>query len=97
MSKELFMQGDPVFYVGEKFKERLHGKKGWIHAAVNNQPGVWVCEFPDTRNGKDPNDSDDYILTTRVLSKWRPSPAEVKKQEGPEIQPRRRKKDPEEE
>jgi hypothetical protein len=92
----MFMQGEPVFYVGEKFREKLHGKKGWIHAPVVGSTSTFIVEFPDTRNGKDMNDSDDYVMPARVLSKWRPSPAEVKKQEGPEVAPRRRRNDPEE-
>jgi len=100
MSDELFMIGDKIFYVGSKYKDRLAGKPGWLHAPVINQPGVWVVEFPDTKNSKDPNDTDDYIMSVQVLSKARPE-REVKekdkKPEGPEIQPRRRRRDPEEE
>jgi hypothetical protein len=81
-----FMPGDPVSYVGEKYKERLHGKKGWIHWYVNGNPNAFVVEFPDTRNPKDPDDVDDYIMPARVLAPWRPS----EKDKGPEIQPRRR-------
>lgn len=88
----LFMPGDPVYYTGEKFKPELTSKdgkpfKGWIHAPVLNQPGVFVVEFPDA---KDP----DYIVGAAHLSRARP--AKTEKHEGPEIQPRRRKKAEEE-
>jgi hypothetical protein len=93
----LYLPGDPVFYVGEKYKDRLNGKKGWIHAPVVGNSNAWVVEFPDTRNSKDQKDTDDYIMSGDVLSKWRPSPAELKKMEGPEIQPRRHRGNPEDE
>jgi hypothetical protein len=98
MSEEIFMVGDKVFYTGLKFKDRLNGKPGWLHAPVVNQPGSWVVEFPDTKANKDREDSDDYIMSVRVLTKQHHvAPAEHKKQEGPEVQPRRRKRDPDEE
>jgi hypothetical protein len=98
MSDELFMIGDKVFYTGQKYRDRLSGKPGWLHARVENEPGVWVVEFIDTRNNKDKQDSDDYIMSMRVLTKQHHAiPAAEKKHEGPEIQPRRRKRDPEEE
>jgi hypothetical protein len=87
----VFMPGDAVFYVGERHKQELtrEGKpiKGWIHAAVLNEPGNYVVEFPDA---KEP----DYIMSVRVLSRARPSKTE--KHDGPEVQPRRRKKSEEE-
>lgn len=95
-SPPLYLPGNKVYYTGEKFKDRLHGKTGWIHAPVVNNPEAFVVEFPDTRNNKDPKDTDDYIMHVNVLTPWRPSEKE-KKQEGPEIQPRRRRKDAEEE
>lgn len=92
-----FQIGDAVFYIGDRFKDRLGGKKGWIHAPVINQPGTWITEFPDSRNNKDHNDTDDYVMSEHYLSKWKPSDKELKKQEGPEVQPRRRHKTAEEE
>lgn len=89
----LYLPGDAVFYTGEKYKDRLNGKKGWIHAPVIGSDTTFVVEFPDTRNAKDQKDTDDYLMSSSVLSRWRPSPAEVKKEEGPEIQPRRKKRD----
>jgi hypothetical protein len=97
MSNEIFRIGDKISYTGSRYKDKLGGKAGWIHAPVINQPGTWVVEFPDTRNNKDQNDTDDYVMPEKHLTKWHPSAAELKKIEGPEIQPRRRKKDPEEE
>jgi hypothetical protein len=98
MSNELFMIGDKVSYVGQKFRDRLHGKAGWIHAKVENQDGHFVVEFPDTANRKEnPNDTDDYVMSVKVLARFRVSPAEAKKQEGPEVSPRRKRKEQEEE
>jgi hypothetical protein len=99
MSNELLMIGDKVYYVGQKYGDRLHGKPGWLHAPVVNEPGVWIVEFPDTRNAKDPEDTDDYIMSVNVLTRQRPHGAERKeeKKEGPEIQPRRRRRTADEE
>lgn len=99
-SRPLFLPGDKVFYTGEKFKDRLNGKIGWIHAPVLNNPEAFVVEFPDTRNTKDPEDTDDYVMHFSKLTTRRPPQSEKekdKKQEGPEIQPRRRARRPEEE
>jgi hypothetical protein len=79
--------GDPVFYTGDKFKQELFTKdgkplRGWIHSRVRGNPNMFVVEFPEA---KEP----DYLMSIRVLSKWRPPKSE--KHEGPEIQPRRRK------
>jgi hypothetical protein len=89
----IFMPGDAVYYTGEKFKTELTSKdgkpfKGWIHAPVLNQDGVFVVEFPDAKDG-------DYVISGRLLSRARP--AKTEKHEGPEIQPRRRSKKPDEE
>jgi hypothetical protein len=98
-NNEIFMVGDKVFYTGSKYADRLNGKPGWLHAPVIDQPGSWVVEFPETRSSKDRTDSDDYIMSVRVLTKQHHAApaAEHKKQEGPEVQPRRRKRDPDEE
>lgn len=95
MNNELIMHGDAVFYTGQKFKDRLHGKRGWIHSSVLNQEGVYVVEFPDTRNPKDQEDTDDYVMSAQVLTKRNPAPD--KKAEGPEVQPRRRRRNEAEE
>lgn len=83
---DTFMPGDKVFYNGEKFKGELtrEGKPlaGWIHALVQNEDDVYVVEFPDAKDG-------DYIIPARLLSRARP--AKTEKNEGPEIQPRRKK------
>jgi hypothetical protein len=98
----LYLPGDKVYYTGEKFKDRLHGKPGWICWQVNGNPNAFIVEFPDTRNVKDQADTDDYIMSVNVLTTRKPHVAEKdhkdnKKQEGPEIQPRRRRGKPEEE
>lgn len=83
-----FHPGDSVYYTGEKFKTELTNKdgkpfKGWVHAPVLNQPEVFVVEFPDAKEG-------DYIMHESRLSKARPPRG--KEHDGPEIQPRRRRK-----
>ena len=85
---ETFMPGDKVFYSGEKFKNELtrEGKPlaGWIHATVDNEDDVYVVEFPDAKDG-------DYIIPARLLSRART--VSVEKNAGPEIQPRRPKRE----
>lgn len=84
-------QGDAVFCTGERFKADLtkDGKplKGWIHAAVLNEPGSYVVEFPEAKDG-------DYIISTKHLNKARPPKTE--RHDGPEIQPRRGRRPTEE-
>lgn len=84
----ILMQGDAVYYSGdnERLKTELTSKdgkpfRGWIHAPVVNEPGVWIVEFPDSKN------FDSYILAGRNLTKARPA-----KDAGPEVQPRRTRK-----
>ena len=84
----IFMPGEAVYYIGEKFKQELTTKegkphKGWIHAPVQNQPDVFVVEFPDL---KEP----DFLLHKSLLSKARPPKG--KEHDGPEILPPRRKR-----
>lgn len=89
MSNETFMVGDKVFYSGDRHRQELtrEGKPlvGWIHATVVNQPHTYVVWFPDTK------EDDSYILAAKWLTKVRPAPD--KKHDGPEIQPRRRKRE----
>lgn len=90
MSDELFGIGDRVYYTGEKFKMELTSKDGkpftgWIHAATINNPDVFVVEYPDTKEG------DSYVMHRRVLSRAKPPKTEAEK--GPEVQPRRKKKE----
>lgn len=87
-----FMPGDAVFYSGEKLKSELISKegkpfKGWIHAPVSNEDGVYVVEFPDLKEG-------DYVISAANLTKARPAKSE--RHDGPEIQPRRSRKGEEE-
>lgn len=94
-SPPLYLPGDKVYYTGDKFKDRLNGKPGWIHWHTSD-PNVFVVEFPDTRNVKDPHDSDDYVMPVKVLTRQRPHVPEKdtkEKKDGPEIQPRRRRRD----
>ncbi|HEY5268385.1 MAG TPA: hypothetical protein VII94_04600 [Candidatus Saccharimonadales bacterium] len=87
----ILQQGDAVFYTGDRFKMDLtkDGKplKGWIHAAVVNEPGSYVVEFPEAKNG-------DYIISVKHLNKARPPKTEH--HDGPEIAPRRSRRHTEE-
>ena len=95
---EIYMQGDKIYYCGSRFRDRLGSKPGWLHAPVLNQPGTWIVEFPGSRKEKDHSDSDDYVLSEQVFSHWRKEMDKEteKKQEGPEVQPRRRRTSEEE-
>ena len=90
-NQEIFMQDDRVYYVGnkERLKQALtkDGKPlvGWIYAPVGNEPGAFVVFFPETK------EEDSYILSATNLSKYKPAAAE--KNKGPEIQPRRKKRE----
>ena len=95
MNVPLFLPGEKIYYTGSRFADRLRGKPGWIHWGVSGNPNAFVCEFPGTRNGKDTTDSDDYIMSADVITRQRPHGAE--REPETEVQPRRRKKDPEEE
>jgi len=89
----IFMAGDAVYYNGEKHKQALSNKegkpfKGWIHAAVQNEPGAFVVWFPDTK------ESDSYVLSAQNLTKARPIVEKVTKtHDGPVVEhmPSRRK------
>jgi hypothetical protein len=91
-----FLPGDAVSYTGSKFKH-LNGKKGWIHWPVQGVSDCFVIEFPDTKDKEKREDTDDYVMHANVLSPWHPSEKEKIKQEGPEVQPRRRRKKDDEE
>lgn len=85
----IFSVGDKVFYTGETHKKELTNKDGkpvtgYIHWYVIGQPGVWTVEFPEL---KEP----DYIIAEGFLSHVRP--AKNEKQEGPEVRPRRGKRE----
>lgn len=84
-----YMQGDRVFYTGQAHKQELtrDGKQlaGWIHATVGGQDDSYVVWFPETK------ESDSYILHSSLLVPYR-APA-GKREDGPVIQPRRRKKE----
>lgn len=88
---EILRQGDKVFYVGSKYHDRLKGKVGWLHASVQDNPHAWIVEFPDTRNPKDHNDTDDFIMPATSLTKIRPAHVPAEKKEGPEVAPRRKR------
>jgi hypothetical protein len=91
MSRLPFMQGQKVFYVGQKHRQTLtrEGKPlvGWIHAAVEGAEGTYVVFYPETKH------QDSYILSQDDLSEYRP--AAGKREDGPEIAPRRVKKEDE--
>ena len=84
--------GDAVYYTGNKFKQELFTKegkpmKGWIHCRVAGMPRTFVVEFPEAKDG-------DYVLSLDVLTVRVPA---KEKQAGPEIQPRRKRGNPDEE
>lgn len=86
----IFMPGDAVYYNGEKHKQALTSKegkpfRGWIHAPVNNEVGVFCVWFPDTK------EQDSYILSAADLTKARPPKG--KEHSGPVVEhiPNRRK------
>lgn len=88
-SDSILQSGDAVYYTGSKYRFELLTKdgkpmKGWIHAAVTNEPGVFVVEFTDLKDG-------DFIIPAEHLSKARPAKLD-KQNYGPEIQPRRSRK-----
>lgn len=92
----LYMPGDKVFYTGTKFKGELTSKEGkpyvgLIHATVENQPGYYVVEYPDTKEG------DSFVMSEAVISKYRPAKTEHRN-DGPEVQQRpKRRRNPDEE
>lgn len=88
----IYMPGDAVYYIGEKFKQELAGKegkpyKGWIHAPVQNQRDTFVVWFPDTK------EQDSYVIHASLLTKARP--AKTEKHSGPVVEhmPNRRKRE----
>ncbi len=82
-----FQQGDMVNYVGLTFQTELtkEGKRlvGYVHATVANEEDTYVVEFPETKN------EDSYVMHARSLQTHRPK----QKEAGPEVAPRRRKRD----
>ena len=89
MHFQRFMMGDKVYYTGHRHKQDLTSKEGrphfgWIHAPVEGRHDTYVVWFPDTR------DSDSYVMHADVLNAARP---ERSKNQGPEIAPRRQKRE----
>jgi len=82
-----FMVGDYVNYIGLTYQTDLtkEGKKlvGCVHATVANEEDRYVVEFLETKN------EDSYVIHARNLTIHHPS----KKDGGPEVAPRRRKRD----
>jgi len=82
-----FQQGDKVLYTGTKHKQELtrDGKSliGWVHAAVGNDPESYVVFWPETK------EQDSYVMHHSVLTRW----VKSDKSEGPDIQPRRKKRE----
>lgn len=90
-NQKMFMEGDKVFYTGEKHRQELtrDGKPmtGWVHHIVHGSPGSYVIWFPETKQ------DDSYIMSHHVLTKARPAPDKKQQNDGPEIMPRRKKKE----
>ena len=78
-----FMQGDTVVYTGEQLRAELNGKVGWVHARVIGVDGVFVVEFPDTKEG------DSYVIGEASLKRH----FSTDRTNGPEVAPRRHKRD----
>ena len=82
-----FMVGDQVNYIGLTFQTELtkDGKRlvGCVHATVANEEDRYVVEFLETKN------EDSYVMHARNLQTHRPK----QKEAGPEVAPRRRKRD----
>ena len=85
MNRSDFAIGDKCFYNGDRHRNELGGKTGWIHSLVHNQPGTFVVEFSETKH------CDSYVIHESLLTKWRP--AKDKRTDGPEVQARRHKAD----
>ena len=80
----MFSRDDRVVYTGSKYAGELGGKIGFVVAPVDRQPGAWVIDFP----------SDSYVMSERVLEKYRPS---TKDENVPEVHTRRRRRSDDEE
>jgi hypothetical protein len=87
----MFLQGDKVNYIGQKFSSDLGGKMGEVCAPVTNQQGVYVVSFGDG----------DYVLNAGVLAPFqghlragtdenKQSDKKEKKSKGPQVEHRRR-------
>lgn len=73
------------FFPGDKVVSSVdRSKVGWIHATVGNHSDAYVVFFPDTK------EQDSYIMHADSLTVYHAAPG---KQDGPEIQPRRKKKE----
>lgn len=83
MNSTDFALGDKVFYCGERHRNELGGKTGWVHGRVAGQPNTFIIEFSESKH------CDSYVLSGELLTKWRP--AKDKRTDGPEIQARRQK------
>jgi hypothetical protein len=63
----VYMQGDPVQYVGSKFNDLLSAV-GFVVSAVDNDPGKYVVEFgPDA-----------YVMSHQSIAPYRPNGKEDK-------------------
>ncbi len=84
-----FMQGDRVYYTGHKLTQELtrEGKPlvGWVHAEVGGEEDTYVIFWPETK------EADSYVMHARNLTSYRPPAG--KREDGPVIQPRRKKKE----
>ena len=78
-----YMPGDRVQYTGERHRQELGSKVGWVHASVEGSTGSYVVFFPDTK------EQDSYILHESILREYHSN----ERVNGPEIAPRRRKKE----
>lgn len=85
----IFQEGDKCYYTGQKHYQELtrDGKPlvGWIHAVVDRQENTYIVFYPETKH------QDSFVLHASLLTAYRPS--QGKRDDGPIIAPRRKKKD----
>jgi hypothetical protein len=67
----LYMPDDRISYTGNKFREQLRGKLGFITAFINGQPGVYSVDFPEMKT-----EDRFYVFSERQLSPFRTSKKE---------------------
>lgn len=63
-----FQQEDKVSYVGEKFKNALNGKEGYVVCRVQGEDNAYVVHFPEMKA-----EDQDYVLHAASLVNYRPS------------------------
>jgi hypothetical protein len=93
MENDMYLQGDLVNYVGERFRGDLGGKPGEVCAPVGNQEDTYVVAFG----------SDDYVVSGKLLTPFQghirsaeDKQTEKKEKRGPKVEARRGRNNQEE-